>query len=301
MKFHKKCSIQHQLYSVLFSSDVVCLLRFGTFSLFVVFFCCFIVTVMLEVSALVMCIRFCIVMMTSFCALLQDVLVVGEPSLMGGEFGDEDERKITRLENSSNNNTGTTPTGGSTSSNTNTSANPNPGTLTNSSSFNNNNNTPSGGGVNSNPKNSNNNPSANNNIFTNANNILPPQPNNCTPPSPLGSIAPANASLNQSQPPNPNTPATLNGPRSSKVMNGPTSPGAVGASQLPSLSQLRQFLKKKRFLIESSLTPRGRAHSSITPKPNRTNTFLEIPFLDGIPCRCLPLLACSSTDLDIDL
>jgi len=26
----------------------------------------------------------------------QDVMVVGEPSLMGGEFGDEDERLITR-------------------------------------------------------------------------------------------------------------------------------------------------------------------------------------------------------------
>jgi LIM domain-binding protein 2 len=30
---------------------------------------------------------------------LKDVMVVGEPSLMGGEFGDEDERLITRLEN----------------------------------------------------------------------------------------------------------------------------------------------------------------------------------------------------------
>lgn len=30
---------------------------------------------------------------------LQDVMVVGEPTLMGGEFGDEDERLITRLEN----------------------------------------------------------------------------------------------------------------------------------------------------------------------------------------------------------
>jgi len=29
-----------------------------------------------------------------------DVMVVGEPTLMGGEFGDEDERLITRLENS---------------------------------------------------------------------------------------------------------------------------------------------------------------------------------------------------------
>lgn len=29
----------------------------------------------------------------------QNVMVVGEPSLMGGEFGDEDERLITRLEN----------------------------------------------------------------------------------------------------------------------------------------------------------------------------------------------------------
>lgn len=32
-------------------------------------------------------------------ASLQDVMVVGEPTLMGGEFGDEDERLITRLEN----------------------------------------------------------------------------------------------------------------------------------------------------------------------------------------------------------
>lgn len=31
---------------------------------------------------------------------VSDVMVVGEPSLMGGEFGDEDERLITRLENS---------------------------------------------------------------------------------------------------------------------------------------------------------------------------------------------------------
>ncbi|KAA0718013.1 LIM domain-binding protein 1 [Triplophysa tibetana] len=30
---------------------------------------------------------------------LQDVMMVGEPTLMGGEFGDEDERLITRLEN----------------------------------------------------------------------------------------------------------------------------------------------------------------------------------------------------------
>lgn len=30
---------------------------------------------------------------------VQDVMVVGEPSLMGGDFGDEDERLITRLEN----------------------------------------------------------------------------------------------------------------------------------------------------------------------------------------------------------
>jgi len=29
-------------------------------------------------------------------------MVVGEPSLMGGEFGDEDERLITRLENAQN-------------------------------------------------------------------------------------------------------------------------------------------------------------------------------------------------------
>lgn len=30
---------------------------------------------------------------------IQDVMVVGEPSLMGGDFGEEDERVITRLEN----------------------------------------------------------------------------------------------------------------------------------------------------------------------------------------------------------
>ena len=30
---------------------------------------------------------------------LQDVMIVGEPSLMGGDFGEEDERLITRLEN----------------------------------------------------------------------------------------------------------------------------------------------------------------------------------------------------------
>jgi len=36
----------------------------------------------------------------SFSLASQDVMVVGEPSLMGGEFGDEDERLITRLENS---------------------------------------------------------------------------------------------------------------------------------------------------------------------------------------------------------
>lgn len=35
----------------------------------------------------------------SFFICLQDVMVVGEPTLMGGEFGDEDERLITRLEN----------------------------------------------------------------------------------------------------------------------------------------------------------------------------------------------------------
>ena len=29
----------------------------------------------------------------------QDVMIVGEPSLMGGDFGEEDERLITRLEN----------------------------------------------------------------------------------------------------------------------------------------------------------------------------------------------------------
>uniref|UniRef100_A0A0L8GJW7 LIM interaction domain-containing protein n=1 Tax=Octopus bimaculoides TaxID=37653 RepID=A0A0L8GJW7_OCTBM len=33
------------------------------------------------------------------CFSCQDVMVVGEPTLMGGEFGDEDERLITRLEN----------------------------------------------------------------------------------------------------------------------------------------------------------------------------------------------------------
>ncbi|XP_069953571.1 LIM domain-binding protein 2-like isoform X5 [Cherax quadricarinatus] len=36
----------------------------------------------------------------------QDVMVVGEPSLMGGEFGDEDERLITRLENTQYDTTG---------------------------------------------------------------------------------------------------------------------------------------------------------------------------------------------------
>jgi len=30
---------------------------------------------------------------------MQDVMVVGEPTLMGGEFGDKDERLIARLEN----------------------------------------------------------------------------------------------------------------------------------------------------------------------------------------------------------
>ena len=32
----------------------------------------------------------------------QDVMIVGEPILMGGELGDEDERRITRLENNNN-------------------------------------------------------------------------------------------------------------------------------------------------------------------------------------------------------
>ncbi|XP_048584666.1 LIM domain-binding protein 2 isoform X4 [Nematostella vectensis] len=36
---------------------------------------------------------------SNFSLATQDVMVVGEPSLMGGEFGDEDERLITRLEN----------------------------------------------------------------------------------------------------------------------------------------------------------------------------------------------------------
>lgn len=31
--------------------------------------------------------------------LYQDVLVVGEPSMMGCEFGEEDERSISRIEN----------------------------------------------------------------------------------------------------------------------------------------------------------------------------------------------------------
>ncbi|KZC12172.1 LIM domain-binding protein 2 [Dufourea novaeangliae] len=35
----------------------------------------------------------------NFALASQDVMVVGEPSLMGGDFGDEDERLITRLEN----------------------------------------------------------------------------------------------------------------------------------------------------------------------------------------------------------
>ncbi|KAK7109870.1 LIM domain-binding protein 2-like isoform X3 [Littorina saxatilis] len=38
-----------------------------------------------------------------------DVMVVGEPTLMGGEFGDEDERLITRLENSQFEGTGAGP------------------------------------------------------------------------------------------------------------------------------------------------------------------------------------------------
>lgn len=33
---------------------------------------------------------------SGFTLATQDVMVVGEPSLMGGEFGDEDERLITR-------------------------------------------------------------------------------------------------------------------------------------------------------------------------------------------------------------
>ncbi|XP_069953573.1 LIM domain-binding protein 2-like isoform X7 [Cherax quadricarinatus] len=37
---------------------------------------------------------------------VSDVMVVGEPSLMGGEFGDEDERLITRLENTQYDTTG---------------------------------------------------------------------------------------------------------------------------------------------------------------------------------------------------
>lgn len=39
------------------------------------------------------------ILSTNLIFLPQDVMVVGEPSLMGGEFGDEDERLITRLEN----------------------------------------------------------------------------------------------------------------------------------------------------------------------------------------------------------
>ncbi|KAL7981855.1 hypothetical protein Chor_000912, partial [Crotalus horridus] len=35
----------------------------------------------------------------SLASQVPDVMVVGEPTLMGGEFGDEDERLITRLEN----------------------------------------------------------------------------------------------------------------------------------------------------------------------------------------------------------
>ena len=41
--------------------------------------------------------RFCFIYFYRFEG---DVMVVGEPTLMGGEFGDEDERLITRLENS---------------------------------------------------------------------------------------------------------------------------------------------------------------------------------------------------------
>ena len=40
-------------------------------------------------------------------------MVVGEPSLMGGEFGDEDERLITRLENNQYDTSGVDDAGGS--------------------------------------------------------------------------------------------------------------------------------------------------------------------------------------------
>ena len=42
----------------------------------------------------------CLAMMFMSClSVVQDVMVVGEPTLMGGEFGDKDERLIARLEN----------------------------------------------------------------------------------------------------------------------------------------------------------------------------------------------------------
>ena len=44
---------------------------------------------------------------------------------------------------------------------------------------------------------------------------------------------------------------------------------------------------EKNFLVSSSLTPRGRGNSSVTPKPNEY--FLEVPFPGGILGRCLPL------------
>lgn len=54
-----------------------------------------------EVSLLCSIIRYVLgVVLSGWLYVGQDVMVVGEPSLMGGEFGDEDERLITRLENS---------------------------------------------------------------------------------------------------------------------------------------------------------------------------------------------------------
>lgn len=43
------------------------------------------------------CAQVCILNGNFIVVCFQDVMVVGEPSLMGGEFGDEDERLITRL------------------------------------------------------------------------------------------------------------------------------------------------------------------------------------------------------------
>lgn len=43
--------------------------------------------------------RFARISIEKYFSSFQDVMIVGEPSLMGGDFGEEDERLITRLEN----------------------------------------------------------------------------------------------------------------------------------------------------------------------------------------------------------